>query len=152
MSCLFCRIGSGEIPATKMHDDAELFAIRDLNPMAPTHVLIIPHKHVQTILDFSAADHVLVGRVYALAAKFARLGWTRPGTNDATAGLLAGGYSRRGPVADHAGGACALPSRFPSGWIRWALATHIQLRGQPGLCRQMPAYPVPFCFPEGNRR
>ena len=72
MSCLFCRIGSGEIPATKVHDDAELFAIRDLNPMAPTHVLIIPHKHVETILDFSPADHALVGRVYALAAKLAR--------------------------------------------------------------------------------
>ena len=72
MSCLFCRIGAGEIPATKVHEDAELFAIRDINPVAPTHVLIIPHKHVETILDFADTDHALIGRVYALAAKLAR--------------------------------------------------------------------------------
>ena len=71
-SCLFCRICAGELPATKVHEDAELFAIRDINPAAPTHVLIIPRKHIETILDLTEADHALIGRIYALAAKLAR--------------------------------------------------------------------------------
>jgi histidine triad (HIT) family protein len=72
MSCLFCRIGAGEIPAAKVYEDAELFVIRDINPVAPTHVLIIPRKHVETLLDLTESDHALVGRVHALAAKLAR--------------------------------------------------------------------------------
>ena len=70
-SCLFCRIAAGEIPAEKVHDDRELFAIRDINPAAPTHALIIPHKHIETLLDIGRDDHAMVGRVYAVAARIA---------------------------------------------------------------------------------
>jgi histidine triad (HIT) family protein len=72
MSCLFCRIGKGEIPSEKIHDDGELFAIKDINPGAPWHALIMPHKHIETILDLGAGDEPMVGRVYTLAAKLAR--------------------------------------------------------------------------------
>ena len=70
--CLFCRIGRGEIPATKVHDDQRLFAIEDINPAAPTHLLIIPHRHVETIVDFEAADRELIGDIYLLAGRLAR--------------------------------------------------------------------------------
>jgi len=70
--CLFCKIARGEIPADKVHDDGRLFAIRDINPVAPTHVLIIPHRHIETIAELDAADSELVGSVYVLAAELAR--------------------------------------------------------------------------------
>lgn len=70
--CIFCRIGAGEIPVAKLHDDAELFAIQDINPAAPKHALIIPKRHIETLLDFRPDDQALVGRVYALAADIAR--------------------------------------------------------------------------------
>ena len=46
MSCLFCRISKGEITTAKIHDDGELFAIKDINRAAPWHALIIPHRHM----------------------------------------------------------------------------------------------------------
>ena len=70
--CLFCKMGRGEIPVTKVHDDGEIFAIPDINPQAPVHILIIPHRHVATILEFSPNDHPLVGRIYDVAARIAR--------------------------------------------------------------------------------
>ena len=72
MSCIFCRIGAGEIPAEKIHDDGRLFAIKDINPAAPFHALIIPHEHVETILDLGVEHEPLVGQVYSLAAALAR--------------------------------------------------------------------------------
>jgi histidine triad (HIT) family protein len=52
--CIFCRIGRGDIPADKLHDDGTVFAIRDINPKAPTHLLVIPHAHVGALADESA--------------------------------------------------------------------------------------------------
>ena len=72
MSCIFCRIAAGEIPAEKIHDDGELFAIKDLNPAAPWHALIIPHAHVATIFELGVEDAPWVGRVYGIAAKLGR--------------------------------------------------------------------------------
>ncbi len=70
--CLFCKIANGELPAEKVHDDGELFAIKDINPAAPTHLLIIPHRHIPTIADLDDETAGLVGRVYRLAADIAR--------------------------------------------------------------------------------
>ena len=70
--CIFCKIGAGEIPAEKVHDDGEVFAIRDINPAAPTHVLIIPHRHTETISEFDDAGYATVGRIYRTAAELAR--------------------------------------------------------------------------------
>lgn len=51
MDCLFCKIIAGEIPCTKVYEDETVFAFRDINPQAPTHVLVIPKKHMANILE-----------------------------------------------------------------------------------------------------
>ena len=78
--CIFCRIGAGEVPATKVHEDDLLFAIEDIHPAAPTHVLIIPKRHVETLLDLGAQDHEMIGQIYSVAAGIARArGFAQPG-------------------------------------------------------------------------
>ncbi|NQY90968.1 MAG: histidine triad nucleotide-binding protein [Deltaproteobacteria bacterium] len=69
--CLFCSIGAGEVPAEKVYEDDQLFAIRDINPVAPLHLLLIPRKHIATILDFEDTDSALVAGIYRLAARLA---------------------------------------------------------------------------------
>ena len=65
--CLFCRIIAGEIPSTKVYEDDRVYAFRDINPQAPVHVLIVPKKHVDNILqcdgDMAAALTEAVGEV-----------------------------------------------------------------------------------------
>ena len=70
--CLFCRIVAGEVPATKLHEDDLVIAIRDINPQAPTHVLVIPVAHVASAADLTDADGPLLGRLFAVAADLAR--------------------------------------------------------------------------------
>ena len=66
--CLFCKIIKGEIPADKIYDDDDVFAFRDINPVAPLHVLIIPKKHIAMINDLESQDSETVGKLF-LAAK-----------------------------------------------------------------------------------
>jgi len=68
--CLFCRMASGAMPVDKVHEDDLVFAIRDINPQAPTHVLVVPREHVASLNE--AADPALVGRVALFAAEVAR--------------------------------------------------------------------------------
>ena len=80
MSCLFCRIVAGEIPASKVHEDADLVAFNDINPQAPLHVLIVPKRHIATTNDLTTADEALVGKlVRAAAAIAAERGYAEPG-------------------------------------------------------------------------
>jgi histidine triad (HIT) family protein len=69
--CLFCRIATGEIPATKIHEDDLVFAIRDINPQAPTHVLVMPLAHVVSAADLAEADAPLLSRLFSVAARIA---------------------------------------------------------------------------------
>jgi histidine triad (HIT) family protein len=69
--CLFCRIVSGEIPASIVHEDDELVAFADINPQAPLHVLVIPRRHVATLNDLTSQDDALVGRMLRRAAVIA---------------------------------------------------------------------------------
>ncbi len=71
-TCLFCRVVEGEIPSKKVFEDDELVAFHDVNPQAPTHVLIIPRRHVATVNDLVAEDSALVGRMVLRAAAIAR--------------------------------------------------------------------------------
>ena len=71
MSCLFCRIISGEIPASKVYDDDEVFAFNDINPQAPLHVLIVPKRHIATVYDLARGDEALVGTLVRRAAAIA---------------------------------------------------------------------------------
>jgi len=70
VSCIFCRIGAGEIPSTKVHEDELCFAIRDIRPQAPVHVLVIPKVHVASLWELE--DEALAGRLVAVAARIAR--------------------------------------------------------------------------------
>lgn len=69
--CLFCKISKKEIPAKIVYEDESLFAIRDLNPQAPVHLLIIPKKHVSKIHDLNVSDSELIGRLILSAKKLA---------------------------------------------------------------------------------
>ena len=69
-SCLFCRIVSGEIPATIIRQDEHCVAFRDINPQAPVHVLVIPRVHVES-LD-ALVDDAVAARVLAMASEVAR--------------------------------------------------------------------------------
>jgi histidine triad (HIT) family protein len=69
--CLFCKILNGEIPADIIHETDELVAFRDINPQAPTHVLIIPRRHISTINDLETGDAELVGKLYLVAKEIA---------------------------------------------------------------------------------
>lgn len=71
--CLFCKIINGEIPSDKVYEDDEVLAFRDINPHAPTHVLIIPKKHISTINDLQDEDAALAGKLYLAAKKVAKL-------------------------------------------------------------------------------
>jgi histidine triad (HIT) family protein len=70
--CLFCKIRDGVIPSHKVHEDDRCFAIRDIEPQAPTHLLVIPRQHIATLNDLTAADEPLVGHLHTVAAKLAR--------------------------------------------------------------------------------
>src|SRR5438874_1293199 len=72
MDCLFCRIIRGEIPAKKIYEDAETFVFEDINPQAPTHVLIVPKKHIEGLKEAKAEDAEIIGKCHLVAAKIAR--------------------------------------------------------------------------------
>ncbi len=71
MSCLFCRIVAGEIPAKKVHEDERVVAFEDINPQAPMHVLVVPRQHVATLNDLDATHDGLVGTMVRRAAAIA---------------------------------------------------------------------------------
>jgi histidine triad (HIT) family protein len=70
--CLFCRMVAGEIPADVVHQTDRVFAFRDINPQAPTHVLVIPKQHHPTIGALAGADPALLGEVVSAAQAVAR--------------------------------------------------------------------------------
>ncbi|HEY7403190.1 MAG TPA: histidine triad nucleotide-binding protein [Candidatus Angelobacter sp.] len=70
--CLFCKIIAGSIPSKKVYEDDKVFAFEDIKPGAPTHVLIVPKKHIVGIDQASEADAELIGYCQLVAAKLAR--------------------------------------------------------------------------------
>lgn len=71
MECLFCKIQRGEVPASIVFEDAEMIAFNDINPQAPTHVLIVPRRHIPTINDLTEENDGLIGRMMRRAAAIA---------------------------------------------------------------------------------
>ena len=69
--CLFCKIRDGEIPGDKVYEDDDILAFRDVSPQAPTHVLVIPKKHIATINDLEEVDTAVVGRMMLVAKQIA---------------------------------------------------------------------------------
>jgi histidine triad (HIT) family protein len=70
--CLFCKIIAGEIPGTVVYQNDHVVALKDINPQAPTHVLVVPRHHIATLNDLSAADDALVGEMVRTAAAIAK--------------------------------------------------------------------------------
>ncbi len=70
--CLFCRIAAGEIPTDMVAESDGAVAFRDINPQAPTHVLVIPRKHYANVADLAAADAKLLGELIELAKTVAQ--------------------------------------------------------------------------------
>ena len=72
MDCIFCRIVAGELPSDTLYQDDELMAFRDINPLAPTHMLIIPKRHIASLADMSDDETSIIGRMAAVANHLAR--------------------------------------------------------------------------------
>jgi histidine triad (HIT) family protein len=70
--CLFCKIINGDIPAKIAHTDDQCVAFHDVNPQAPTHVLIVPRKHVPSLNELTPAEAGIVGHLHLVAAKLAK--------------------------------------------------------------------------------
>ncbi len=91
--CIFCRVASGAIPASIVEKNSEMVAFRDIQPQAPTHVLIIPVKHLESVRDATGAEgEALLGRMMAFAARVAT-----------GLGLDAGGYRIVTNTGEHGG-------------------------------------------------
>ena len=71
MDCLFCKIISGEIPSTKVYEDELVYAFRDINPQAPTHILVIPKAHVASANEVTEENSAVVARIFEVIPKIA---------------------------------------------------------------------------------
>ena len=70
--CIFCKIAKSEIPSKKVYEDDELLAFNDIMPVAPVHILIIPKKHIQSLLHAEAEDSAVLGRLMCKAGELAK--------------------------------------------------------------------------------
>ncbi|MGN1110552.1 MAG: histidine triad nucleotide-binding protein [Oscillospiraceae bacterium] len=72
MDCIFCKIIAGEIPSTKVYEDDEILAFRDINPQAPTHILVIPKKHIAGVHEINAENSAIVAKIFVKIAEIAK--------------------------------------------------------------------------------
>lgn len=70
--CLFCKIIKREIPSNIVYEDNEIIAFKDINPVAPIHILIIPKKHIEKVTDLTEEDEAIVGKIYTVINKIAK--------------------------------------------------------------------------------
>ena len=69
--CIFCKIIKGEIPSNKVYEDDDILAFKDINPLAPVHILVIPKKHISCAKDITIEDEALIGRMFSVINKIA---------------------------------------------------------------------------------
>ena len=72
MDCLFCKIVAGEIPSTKVYEDDRILAFRDINPQAPTHILVIPKMHIGGADEVTADNAAVVAHIFATVPQIAK--------------------------------------------------------------------------------
>ncbi|MBA7621081.1 Purine nucleoside phosphoramidase [subsurface metagenome] len=72
MECVFCRIVAGELPSDTLYQDEQIMAFRDINPLAPTHVLIISKRHINSLADLSDDEAQIIGHMAEVANRLAR--------------------------------------------------------------------------------
>ena len=71
MDCLFCKIINGEIPCSKVYEDDKVLAFNDINPVAPYHILVVPKKHYDSIIDIPDKDMEIVAHIHSVINKIA---------------------------------------------------------------------------------
>jgi histidine triad (HIT) family protein len=67
--CLFCKIVEGEIPSQKVYEDADVLAFKDINPLAPIHILVIPKKHIKSLAHMESNDENLIAKIFVTIDK-----------------------------------------------------------------------------------
>ena len=72
MDCIFCKIAAGEIPSEILYQDEEVIAFKDIEPLAPTHLLIVPRRHIPSLAHLTDADAHLIGHMVNIANQLAR--------------------------------------------------------------------------------
>ena len=92
MTCIFCRIAQGEIPAKVVYQDEEVIAFHDISPQAPVHVLVIPRRHIGSAAELTADDRALAGALLNATARVAEL-----------TGIAAAGYRILSNVRENGG-------------------------------------------------
>lgn len=70
MDCLFCKIIAGEIPSAKVYEDEEVYAFKDISPVAPVHILIVPKKHYASVMEVD--DPSIIGHIFEVIQKLAK--------------------------------------------------------------------------------
>lgn len=70
--CIFCKIIKKEIPSEIVYEDEGIIAFKDINPAAPIHILVIPKKHISSIIDMKKEDEAIIGRIYSVINKIAK--------------------------------------------------------------------------------
>ena len=70
--CLFCKIIKKEIPSKVVYEDDTVLAFRDINPVAPVHILVIPKKHIGSLAELTNEDEAIVGKIYTIINKIAK--------------------------------------------------------------------------------
>ncbi|MDR3056385.1 MAG: histidine triad nucleotide-binding protein [Zoogloeaceae bacterium] len=69
--CIFCKIAKGEIPSQKAYEDELVYAFHDIRPLRPTHILVIPKKHIASLAEAGTVDEAILGRMLAVSHKLA---------------------------------------------------------------------------------
>ncbi len=92
MDCIFCKIAAGEIPSERVYEDDKVYAFRDINPVAPVHILVIPKKHIASLAEVCERDAELLGHIQLKIAEIA-----------AAAGVAADGYRVATNIGKHGG-------------------------------------------------
>ena len=71
-NCLFCKIVAGDIPSTKVYEDDSVLAFRDIAPMAPTHILVIPKTHIGSVAEVTAENSTVVAHIFEVIPAIAK--------------------------------------------------------------------------------
>ena len=69
--CIFCKIINKEIQSSIVYEDDEILAFKDINPVAPVHILVIPKKHIASLIDLNKEDELIIGKIYTAINKIA---------------------------------------------------------------------------------
>ena len=70
--CIFCKIINKEVPSTIVYEDEDVIAFKDIHPVTPVHILVIPKKHISSLVDLKEEDEAVIGKIYSVINKIAK--------------------------------------------------------------------------------